>query len=60
MSQQFNDGSLSQYSEDMTTYTLEQLVQWRAALERKAKEQEEKERAAKANSQPQGGAHSKS
>ncbi|OJA14770.1 hypothetical protein AZE42_12876 [Rhizopogon vesiculosus] len=60
MSQQFNDGSLSQYSEDMTAYTLEQVVQWRAALERKAKEQEERERSAKANSQPQGNAHSKS
>jgi len=45
MSQQSTDGQLSQYSEDMTTYTLEQLVQWRASLERKAKEQEEKERA---------------
>ncbi|KAG2138624.1 uncharacterized protein EDB93DRAFT_1253323 [Suillus bovinus] len=49
MSQQFNpsDAELSQYSEDMTAYTLEQLIQWRADLERKAKEQEEKERAAK-------------
>jgi hypothetical protein len=45
MSQQSNDGQLSQYSEDMTTYTLEQLVQWRASLERKAKEEEEKARA---------------
>jgi hypothetical protein len=45
MSQQSNDGQVSQYSEDMTAYTLEQLVQWRASLERKAKEQEEKERA---------------
>jgi len=44
MSQQSNNGQLSQYSEDMTTYTLEQLVQWRAALERKAKEEEEKAR----------------
>ncbi|KAG1751170.1 hypothetical protein EDB19DRAFT_1904028 [Suillus lakei] len=48
MSQEFNpDVELSQYSEDMTAYTLEQLVQWRASLERKAKEQEEKARAAK-------------
>jgi hypothetical protein len=45
MSQQPNDGNLSQYSGDMTAYTLEQLVQWRASLERKAKEQEEKARA---------------
>jgi hypothetical protein len=46
MSQQANpDVELNQYSEDMTVYTLEQLVQWRASLERKAKEQEEKARA---------------
>lgn len=46
MSQEINpDVELCQYSEDMTAYTLEQLIQWRAALERKAKEQEEKERA---------------
>jgi hypothetical protein len=46
MSQEANtDAQLSQYSEDMTAYTLEQLVQWRASLERKAKEQEEKARA---------------
>lgn len=44
--QQINpDVELNQYSEDMTAYTLEQLVQWRASLERKAKEQEEKARA---------------
>ncbi|KIK43431.1 hypothetical protein CY34DRAFT_11750 [Suillus luteus UH-Slu-Lm8-n1] len=43
------DVELNQYSEDMTAYTLEQLVQWRASLERKAKEQEEKARAAKAS-----------
>ncbi|KAG1901465.1 uncharacterized protein F5891DRAFT_1187745 [Suillus fuscotomentosus] len=50
MSQEINpDVELCQYSEDMTAYTLEQLIQWRAALERKAKEQEEKERAARAS-----------
>lgn len=50
MSQEINpDVELCQYSEDMTAYTLEQLIQWRAELERKAKEQEEKERAARAS-----------